>query len=126
MQTDQSASQAAFARYVVTAVKLMAPRISGGDADAAFQWCLDELNRAKLPHLADDVLMAKSAHCLATGRTQRAIDVLLEFEQHSSRARAKAAANLAFLHLSAGNAADAERYAQQAKDQDEYHAQVRV
>lgn len=126
LQVEPSAADAAFTRYVVTAAKLVAPCVAAGDADAGFQWCLDELSRASLPHLLDDVRMAKSAHCLASGQTQRAIDVLLEFEQHSGPARAKAAANLSFLHLSAGNSAEAERYAVQAKEQDEYHVQVHL
>jgi intraflagellar transport protein 88 len=115
------------ARYVVTAAKLVAPRICPGDAAAAsgFQWCMDELSRAQLHHLVDDVLMAKAAHSLP-GDVDAAVDVFKQFERHSGATRAKAASNLSFLYLLEGNVAEAERYATMAKDRDEYHVQART
>jgi intraflagellar transport protein 88 len=110
--------------YIVTAAKLVAPRINPGDPDAGFQWCMDELGRAKLPHFVDDVLMAKSAHCLAVSEVDKAIEVLKLFEKHSGASRTKAAANLSFLYLLEGNIAESERYAMLATEQDEFHVQV--
>ena len=114
----------ALARRVVAAAKLVAPRVFPADAAAGWQWCMDEVVRAKLPQLADDVLMAKAASCLP-GNVDEAVTVFKQFERHRGSTRTKAASNLSFLYLLEGNVGEAERYAELAKEHDEHHVQVR-
>ena len=121
MQNDSSSE---LARYIVTAAKLVAPRIFPGDSDAGFQWCIDELTRAKRPQLVDSVLMAKAAHALPDD-VDKAVAVFKQFERASGASRTKAASNLSFLYLLEGKLDEAERYACMAKEHDEYHVQVR-
>lgn len=124
MQEHERGAQRAAARYVVLAAKLVAPRVDAAGAEAGFHWCADEAARVGLPAAARDVAMARAAHCLAAGDTERAVEALRGFEKQSGAARTKAATNLSFLYLLEGNVDEAERYAVMAKEQDEYQTQV--
>jgi hypothetical protein len=111
-------------KYIVMAAKIVAPRINPSSTEAGFQWCMDEVMRAKLPQFAHGVLMAKAAHFLAAGEMDKAVTVLKQCEKHSGAARTRAATNLSFIYLLEGNVDEAERYGNMAKQNDEYHTQV--
>jgi hypothetical protein len=112
-------------RMLVTAAELIAPCLDPSDADKGFQWCMDDLNRANMPSVARDLMMAKAAYFLSKGLTDKAIDVFKQCEKHSGAARLNAATNLSFMYLLEGKASESLRYAQMAREQDGYHAQVR-
>ena len=108
---------------VLTAAKLIAPRLEPGDAEAGFQWCLDELFKAKLVQLGHDVMMAKATYFLTTAEIDKAARVLKQFEKHGGSMRVKAATNLSFLYLVEGDVMEAQRYANLALSHDESHVQ---
>jgi hypothetical protein len=112
-------------QMLITAAELIAPCLDPFDADKGFQWCMDELNRAQMSHIARDLMMTKAAHFLSKGHTDCAIEVFKQCEKHSGAARLNAATNLSFLYLLEGKVDEAERYSQMAREQDAYHAQVR-
>jgi hypothetical protein len=124
VQEKLDAASVLMSKYIVMAAKIVAPRINPSSTEAGFQWCMDEVMRAKLPEFAHGVLMAKAAHFLAAGEMDKAVTVLKQFEKHSGAARTRAATNLSFIYLLEGNIDEAERYANMAKQNDEYHTQV--
>jgi intraflagellar transport protein 88 len=126
MQEKLHAAPESMSKYIVMAAKLVAPRINPSSTEAGFHWCMEEVMRAKLPEFAHGVLMAKAAHFLAAGQMDKAVEVLKQFEKHSGAARTKAATNLSFIYLLEGNITEAERYANLAKQNDEYHTQVKA
>jgi len=105
----------------VTAAKLIAPRISPGDVDGGFQWCVDRLAESGNARLSSEVMMAKATHYMATGHVIKAVAVLKDFEKQSGATRAKAATNLAFLYLLEGRLDDAHVSSDLAKQTDEYN-----
>ena len=123
LQVDYQST--AHSNLVLTAAKLIAPRLEPGDVEAGFQWCLDELFKAKLDRLAHDVMMAKATYFLTTAEVDKAAQVLKQFEKHGGSMRFKAATNLSFLYLLEGNITEAQRYAHLALSHDEFHVQVR-
>jgi intraflagellar transport protein 88 len=125
MKEDNCARVDKLTTYVVAAAKLVAPRLQPGNANAGFQWCLDELTKAKLPRIVRDVMMAKATYFLTSGAIDQAVSVLKQFERYGGDMRVKAATNLSFLYLLEGNLDEAERYAHLAISHDEYHVQVR-
>lgn len=114
------------ANMVVTAAKLIAPHLQPHDPSAGFQWCLDELFKAKLVGLAHDVMMAKATYFLTSADMGEAASVLKQFERHGGAMRTKAATNLSFLYSLEGNTADAARYSDLVMSHDEFHVQVQT
>jgi intraflagellar transport protein 88 len=112
--------------FIVTAAKLIAPHLTPGDTDAGYQWCVDQLVKAGLAKLSSEVLMAKATHFMATGSIVRAVEVLKEFEKQNGFTRAKAATNLSFLYLLEGCTADADAYADLARQADDYNVRALV
>jgi intraflagellar transport protein 88 len=112
------------AEMVVTAAKLISPYLQPGGASAGFQWCQDELFKAKLAGLAHDVMMAKATYFLTSADVDGAASVLKQFERHGGAMRIKAATNLSFLYSLEGNTADAARYSELVMSHDEFHVQV--
>lgn len=111
-------------QLVLTAAKLIAPRLQPGDPDSGFQWCLDELKTFKLVCLTHDVMMAKASYFLHIAEMEQAAQILKQFEKHGGSMRVKAATNLSFLYLLEGNVPEARRYANLALSHDEFHVQV--
>jgi intraflagellar transport protein 88 len=111
-------------RAVVAAAKLIAPHLHPNDPSAGFEWCLEELFKAKLVGIAHDVMMAKAHYFLRSADIEEAASVLKQFERHGGSVRIKAATNLSFLYSLEGNASDAARYSDLVMKHDEYHVQV--
>eukprot|EP00892_Ulva_mutabilis_P007544 jgi/Ulvmu1/5161/UM021_0178.1 len=127
MHTTQGGNQrSTSSSLVLTAAKLIAPRLLPGDPEAGFQWCLDALLNHKLVQLAHDVMMAKATYFLTTAEIGQAAQVLKQFEKHGGSMRVKAATNLSFVYLLEGDVAEAQRYAQLALSHDEFHVQALV
>ena len=121
MQLETSSQMA---QAVVTAAKLIAPHLHPTDPSAGFEWCLEELLKAKLAEIAHDVMMAKAHYFLRSADMDEAASVLKQFERHGGSVRIKAATNLSFLHSLEGNSSDATRYSDLVMSHDEYHVQV--
>jgi intraflagellar transport protein 88 len=120
----QEDSNRQMVQSVVIAAKLIAPRLHPNDVSAGFEWCLEELFKAKLFGIAHDVMMAKAHYFLRSADMDEAASVLKQFERHGGSVRIKAATNLSFLYSLEGNPADAVRYSDLVMKHDEYHVQV--
>lgn len=109
---------------VVAAAKLIAPRLHPTDPGSGFEWCQEELFKAKLVGIAHDVMMAKAHYFLRSADMDEAASVLKQFERQGGSVRIKAATNLSFLYSLEGNSTDASRYSDLVMAHDEYHVQV--
>ncbi|KAF5826309.1 hypothetical protein DUNSADRAFT_3650, partial [Dunaliella salina] len=86
-------------RCIVNSAQLISEKIEKAGYAAGYDWCAEQLRTAGYVRLANEVELAKASKFLGNKEFESAIAVFKEFEKKESRVRARAATNLAFLHM---------------------------
>eukprot|EP00200_Dunaliella_tertiolecta_P002646 CAMPEP_0202352668 /NCGR_PEP_ID=MMETSP1126-20121109/8762_1 /ASSEMBLY_ACC=CAM_ASM_000457 /TAXON_ID=3047 /ORGANISM="Dunaliella tertiolecta, Strain CCMP1320" /LENGTH=799 /DNA_ID=CAMNT_0048944913 /DNA_START=62 /DNA_END=2461 /DNA_ORIENTATION=+ len=114
-------------RCIVNSAQLISEKIEKAGYAAGYDWCVEQLRAAGYMRLANEVELAKASKFLMGNKEfESAIAVFKEFEKKESRVRARAATNLAFLHMLEAHTDVADKYAELALKSDRYNARAFV
>ncbi len=109
-------------KYVLTAARLIAPKIIPGKEIEGFDWVVSQLTTHGFMELASQMDMAKALAFLSQKDFQSAVSCLKGFEKKQEELKASAATNLSFLYFLESDIKNAEKYGKMATDVDRYNA----
>ena len=107
-------------KSIVQAAKLIAPIIESTEA-LGFDWCVDCVRESSHTDLASELEINKAIMFLKQKDFQKAVEALKVFEKKDSKIASTAANNLSFLYFLKGESKEAEKYADQAIENDRYN-----
>uniref|UniRef100_A0A7E4VAE4 TPR_REGION domain-containing protein n=1 Tax=Panagrellus redivivus TaxID=6233 RepID=A0A7E4VAE4_PANRE len=114
-------------RTILTAAKVIAPRIAGSFADG-YAWCVEAIRHSLYASLAVELEINKAADMLKIGEVEEATEALLAFNNKDTKVGSAAANNLALINYYKGknHYEEAGTYADSALAIDRYNANALV